>query len=465
VGRQDQIKQLRGLISDPDGSRELAITGLGGVGKTQEALNVAYQIGDDAPECSIFWIPCTSLDGVEQAYAEIAQQLELPGKFDAKKEVQTYLNQSTCERWLLIFDNADKEDTWIKNDSALQVFVPENEHGRTLFTSRNQQLALDLTDSNVIPLPEYDLNTGLEFLQRSLIQRNLIYDHDTTVQLLEELKLLPLAITQAVAYINKNQINLTTYIGLLKKQESDFIEILREDFQDKWRYKDIQNPVATTWWISFQQIQQSNPLAAEYLTFMACINPRNISWCMLPLANSENDKMKAIGLLRSYSLISNSEPTQDKRLSIHRLVHVARRNWMRTQKTLEAQTLRTIIQLGTAFWVLGMDFLRQPRTLRTSFTSPISCEGALMRQYMPHILTLLKGEHVRKQIKYTKLITVVSTCLMADMRLKEAEDLCTQFIQNADKEDGHDVDVLEIMQQLTTIHILQEKRHENKKIC
>jgi Cdc6-like AAA superfamily ATPase len=322
VGRQKEIEHLRALISDPNGPRELAITGLGGVGKTQVALEVAYQIRDDDPDWSIFWIPCTSMESIEQAYTEMAQRLGLSGGNNAKKEVQTYLSQSTSGNWLLIFDNADDENIWFTNDNALQAFIAENEHGRTLFTSRNQQLAVDLTDSNVVPLPEYDINTGLEFLQQSLQKNDLLKDHDTAVQFLEQLMLLPLAITQAVAYINKNQITLPTYIRLLERQESDIIEVLSEDFKDKWRYKDVQNPVATTWWISFQQIQQSSQLAAEYLTFMACINPRNIPQCMLPPSNSENDKIKAIGLLKSYAFVSDCEPGQYGLLSIHRLVHI-----------------------------------------------------------------------------------------------------------------------------------------------
>ncbi|KAL6228908.1 hypothetical protein BDW75DRAFT_226021 [Aspergillus navahoensis] len=39
VGRHDEIRGLEELISGPDGAKKLAITGLGGVGKTQIALS------------------------------------------------------------------------------------------------------------------------------------------------------------------------------------------------------------------------------------------------------------------------------------------------------------------------------------------------------------------------------------------------------------------------------------------
>jgi hypothetical protein len=60
-----------------DGPRKLAITGLGSVGKTQIALELAYRIRDREPECLIFWIPCTSYKAVEQGCMGIAQLVGL----------------------------------------------------------------------------------------------------------------------------------------------------------------------------------------------------------------------------------------------------------------------------------------------------------------------------------------------------------------------------------------------------
>ena len=57
----------------------MVITGLGGVEKTQIALELAYQIRDKKPECSIFWIPATSIEKIEQAYMGIGEHLGLQG--------------------------------------------------------------------------------------------------------------------------------------------------------------------------------------------------------------------------------------------------------------------------------------------------------------------------------------------------------------------------------------------------
>jgi len=89
--------------------------------------------------------------------------------------------------------------------------------------------------------------------------------------LLVELTYLPLAIVQAAAYINENGIALADYLSPLKEKEEDIIDLLSEDFEDNGRYHNVKNPVATTWLISFEQIRRRDPLAAEYLSFIACV--------------------------------------------------------------------------------------------------------------------------------------------------------------------------------------------------
>lgn len=83
------------------------------------------------------------------------------------------------------------------------------------------------------------------------------------------------AILQTVC-IGVNGITLADYLSLLDEKEEETIDILSEDFEDSGRYQNVKNPVATTWLISFEQIRRYDPLAAEYLSFMACIDSRDI---------------------------------------------------------------------------------------------------------------------------------------------------------------------------------------------
>lgn len=80
-------------------------------------------------------------------------------------------------------------------------------------------------------------------------------DDEVMNHLLTLLKHLPLDMTQAVAYMNENQISLTVYLQLFENTDRDKIELLSTKFQDNTRYEQFQDPAATTWFISFNQIR------------------------------------------------------------------------------------------------------------------------------------------------------------------------------------------------------------------
>ncbi|KAL3429140.1 P-loop containing nucleoside triphosphate hydrolase protein [Aspergillus tetrazonus] len=351
VGRQEEIQKIEDLISAPDGPKKLAITGLGGVGKTQLALELAYRIRDRETQCSIFWIPCTSHESVEQTCMTIAQMLGIQDvePAEVKERLKIYLTQ-TNKKWILIFDNADDMGMWVKGGPAappLKGIIPQSENGHILFTSRNQQLALNLASPNIFSVPDADQETAREIFRKLLIRKDLLQDNHVTSILLEQLAFLPLAISQAAAYINKNSISLVRYMSLLGEHEESTIELLAEEFEDDGRYAEIQNPVATTWRISFLQIQQLNEEASNYLSFMACISPRDIPESILPSTTSAKKKVEALGVLKAYSFVTAQ--VDDSFFSLHRLVHLATRNWLRKRETFETWVERAAAQLDKIF--------------------------------------------------------------------------------------------------------------------
>jgi hypothetical protein len=122
--------------------------------------------------------------------------------------------------------------------------------------------------------------------------------------LLLKLTYLPLAIVQAAAYINENEISLVEYAALLNDTEQNRIDLLSREFKDEGRYKDIKNLVAITWLISFEQIRTRDLLAAEYLSFMSCVNAKEILQSLLPPAQSAIKATDAIRTLSAYSFIT-----------------------------------------------------------------------------------------------------------------------------------------------------------------
>ncbi|PIG69514.1 hypothetical protein AARAC_012044 [Aspergillus arachidicola] len=415
VGRHSEIDKLEEWITQPNGPSKIAVCGLGGVGKTQVALELAYRIRERDSECSIFWVPCLSYESVEQAYTSIAQTLGIRDikPAEAKDQVKAYLSREHAGRWLLIFDNADDINMWIQDSNthpALKNFLPQNEHGHIVFTTRNRKLAVKIASSYVISIPDQDQDTAMMILQKSLPKNYFSDDNSAATILLEHLAFLPLAITQAAAYINENSMRLKEYIDLLQEQEADVVELLSEEFEDEGRYKDTQNPVATTWWISFQQIQHLNTLASDYLSLMACINPRNIPQSFLPQPASKKKLNDAIGLLKAYSFVSAQ--AEEGLLSVHRLVHLATRSWMRKKHQFTTNILKATDRLNEIF--------------------PDSSHGnrKLWQQYLPHSLLVLEEREIQKQQeKYVELRQNVGACLYRDGRYNDAEELQVQVVE------------------------------------
>lgn len=132
VGWEEEIARIEGLIMKQDGPSKVAICRLGGVGKTQIALELAYCMRNRDTECSVFWISCTSYEAVEQAYMSIVLKLGMTDTKPAevKEQVKAYLSQESGAKWLLLFDNADDMEMWNKgntNSLALVDFLPESE--------------------------------------------------------------------------------------------------------------------------------------------------------------------------------------------------------------------------------------------------------------------------------------------------------------------------------------------------
>ncbi|GLA16885.1 hypothetical protein AnigIFM62618_003989 [Aspergillus niger] len=415
AGREGEIIRIEELLLQQNGPSKIAICGLGGVGKTQIALELAYRLRNRDPKCSICWITCTSYESMEQAYMNIASKLKMTDikPAEVKEKVKAYLSQESAGKWLVIFDNTDDMGMWSAKDTTeivLTDFLPESEQGHILFTTRSRKVAVKLASSHVITVTEPNTEISIQILKNSLVEKTLLNDRITALSLLEQLACLPLAITQAAAYINENSIGLSDYLQLLRDQEPHVIELLSEEFGDEMRYKDIQNPVALTWFISFQQIQQSNKLAADYLLFFACINPRDIPQSLLPQPISNKNKTDALGLLKAFSFIT--EGNGDSSLNLHRLVHLATRNWMRKNQQFSRQILKTADRLSEVF------------------PDNNHANRQVWREYLPHGLSLIAEAGFRKeQEKYISLIRNVCNCLSSDGRWKEAEVLEVQALE------------------------------------
>ncbi|RFU33775.1 hypothetical protein B7463_g2523, partial [Scytalidium lignicola] len=396
VGRTTILEALENKLFIEQ-SQTVALAGLGGIGKTQVALQFAYRVKANKQEYSIFWVTALSEASFKKAYEELAKKLgveESKEDEDIKDLVHRYLCSEKAGKWLLIVDNADD----IEMVMGYQHF-PESENGRVVFTTRSREVAVAVAGGDIIDLPEMSQEDAMAFVKKLLIRKELLQDK-AIVELLRELTYLPLAIAQAVAYLNQNQTSVQTYLELLRGTEKNKVSLLSRKFHDRTRYKDSQNAVMKTWLVSFTQIQISDPVAASILGFVSCIEPKAIPRSILPEVELEEVMEHAIGTLRGYAFLS--QRGDEEIFDMHSLVHVATRVWLEDKKLTEQTTIDAIRHIEKIF-------PSSDRTRREKWTG-----------YIPHGLQVLnRSSWCRTEERYDLFMTVGS-CLDLDRRFKEA---------------------------------------------
>src|SRR5579885_3039437 len=252
-------------------TQSLAVSGLGGIGKTQIALEYAYQYRKDY-HC-VFWIQAASRESLFAGFIMIAQLLKLPEKDerDQKRIIQAVKQWfSTHQDWLLILDNAD--DIAMVGD-----YLPATNAGHLLLTSRAQALG---SLAQRIEVEDMGLTEGTLFLLRrsKLLAPDAFPDQvseeclATAEAIVIEMAFLPLALDQAGAYIDEIGCSLATYLELYRARRQ---ELLARRGQLSAEYPES---VATTWSLSFQRIEQANPAAADLLRLCAVLQPDTVPY-------------------------------------------------------------------------------------------------------------------------------------------------------------------------------------------
>jgi tetratricopeptide (TPR) repeat protein len=367
---------------------------------------VAYWAKKNRPEYSVLWVPALSNATFEQACMEIAKALGIrrADDEDIRDAVRQYLSSNKAGHWLLVVDNADDKDVLFGHDDACCGIIghlPYSEQGLILFTTRFEEIAEEVAGSDVIELGDMDQQEATGLLERHLRRKEqLVSDKARTAELLRELTYLPLAITQAAAYINRNHISISEYLQLLRGTEQDIIGVISREFQDSSRYRGAGNAVATTWLVSFDQIRRSDAAACNLLMFISHIEPKAIPRSLLPRTGSEEDIVHAIGTLCAYSFLIRRR--EGLVYDMHSLVHLATQIWMGKHGLVEEAIEKAV------------------RHVAEVFPSNAYENRYLWRQYMPHALKLAQGNSKCNIGEQYDLYFWAGRCLHADGRIGEA---------------------------------------------
>ena len=339
VDRGAILDDLRKSTSQPGSC--VALFGLGGVGKSQLAIEYTYRVQESSPR-SVFWVHSGTQARFMEGYQKIAGLLKMNGWDDPKADTLQLVYDWLCNKengnWVMVIDNADDETVFFdRSAKVLFDYIPQSENGRILITSRNRDLAYKLTGSHrsiieVKPMNEAD---ALALLEKKLGSD---VSNGNASELLNVLDYMPLAITQAAAYIQQRapRMSVKRYLEDFRKSEKDQSRLLTKDLGDARRDGRASNSIIVTWQTSFEHIRARIPTAASLLSLMCLFDRQGIPETLLQGrytdGDIEPDFEDDIHTLISYSLI---EAGSQGNFEMHRLVQTSTRKWLEVNNKLE----------------------------------------------------------------------------------------------------------------------------------
>jgi tetratricopeptide (TPR) repeat protein len=352
TGREQELDEVNRALAVADRAViTQAISGLGGVGKSQLAARYVQQHAGDYDV--VAWIRAE--DGGIADLAQLATRLGLPvdelSPSDRAQLARAWLSECR-ERWLLVLDN-------IESPQQLEGLVPRGGSGRVLVTSRDRSLrqfgpvlTLDVLDedSAAAYLMDRAGRTGEECAARELARA---------------MGCLPLALSHVGAYCQSGT-SFTEYHELLGELPA------RELFDSNPELSYAQT-VASTWKASIDAAGDAAPLAADALELAAHLGPDAIPKSLFEVlvdtdtARGRKRLADALNALARFSLATIDDDT----VGVHRLLQKIVRDDGAARDDQTA-ALRALAAVADAF----------PSDVRTPACWPV-CE-----QLLPHALAL-----------------------------------------------------------------------------
>lgn len=327
------------------------------------------------------------------SYKHIATELGLDtpdepmsNSFHVAELVFGTLSNPEYGNWLMILDNlddisvlkvafseTDSPPAQRRADYSISHYIPRSANGSILVTSRSMSIVLEMTNSASALIHVRDMNTD----EAQLLLKHKVWPHAYTSEesrlFVEHMEGLPLAITQAAAYMSKCRISVKEYIDLFEQNESTQLRLLGKEFTDLRRDERPQYAVIFTWQTSFDQLRQHNPIAAKMLSIMSIYHHQGIPSFLL--RRSVSDQMElydSIEPLLDLCLISK-RPTGEF-YDLHVFVKLATRAWLDARGELDATQEISLKNIFEAFDDVCSHSISDAHSLLPHFTELIDIE-------------------------------------------------------------------------------------------
>ena len=329
TSRDEKLEEIHNTFEKQENvALTQAIAGLGGIGKTQTALEYAYRYGKEYDR--IWWVNADTENNLLASFQNFAKEMKIIDENTKKAEdiikaVRHWMQEN--DNWLFIYDNAEefKKDKKSKDSRTFEDYLPINNTGRrhVLITSRSDRFS----NCIILKLNVFTEKDACDFIKK--YTRKPADEHFK--ELAKEMGYLPLALDQAGEYMKVNGTSYKEYLDLYRDNKLKLLTKY-DDHPDK-------KTVATTWLISFEKIE--NPASKDLLNLCAFFAHDNIlkQWfkkasAVLPeslqaVVSDDLEYNEAIAELTKYSLVNIEEGA----LSLHRLVQEVIRDSLKKEET------------------------------------------------------------------------------------------------------------------------------------
>jgi tetratricopeptide (TPR) repeat protein len=399
----------------------IAIYGLGGVGKTQFALEYLYRFRNDYDYC--FWVNGAERTSFISELGLVAQNLNItPSRQElTPQEMASELLQCLQQipRWLLVIDNLD-------DMKVLQNLVPSGTTtGHILITTRSAHLRV--LPAFTLELPVLSSDEAAQLLVRRADLDNPEQNVPPDIlseakRIVQDLGYLPLAIEQAAGFIRESPFGIAEFHSIYQSNQKD---ILKQPVGSL----DYQESVSTTWLLSFKSLQNSNPDALRLLTLFAFLSPDQILVDFLQagkegLGAQLKDLIadpcllhEMLTSLSNFSLIQRFQ--QNKSIAIHRLVQAVIKNGL--DDTEKRQWRKITLSLSA-----------------TAFPPVLQKDILLHRRFRNQIMACVEDPEMDKSILMADLLSRTGWYLDVEAQFDAAKPLYERAIQLYREIEGDD---------------------------
>jgi hypothetical protein len=381
-------------VADQGSGRPRILSGLGGVGKTQLAADLARRLREHGAINALVWITATDREAVLNGYAEAAHTVLgiEPGDPQAAATALLGWLSATTDAWLIVLDD-------VTQPAVLDgLWPPTSLTGRVVVTTRRRDAAM-ASHGRIVQVGLFTPADANAYLSAKLADRP---DHlDGADGLVDDLGYLPLALAQAAAYIVNKDITCAEYRRRFADQRRRLDSLTPASGQLP---DDYPTPVAAAWALSIAAANQLDPagLALSLLTGLSMLDPNEIP---APLVRTpamlayltkhrtttgsspvpsvdEEQATDAIACLAQLNLAdTTTEPGGDRRVRVHALVQRATRD--QTNEKAQTAAVDAVAQALVEYWpqiernaALGQALRANAAALRCHGEDRLWCHGA-----------------------------------------------------------------------------------------